>query len=191
MAISKKELVLSLDRVNELLELRLPECVFYWRMSAARSVKVGDKAGSLHKDGYLQIGIDGKYFMAHRLVWFVTYGKFPDGVIDHIDGDPANNQIHNLRDVTHKVNHQNRKKRGRDDPSLPTGVWAAYSRNGSLTGYTAQWHDTQGKLCKVYHGKREWGSVEAALVAATAHRELEFTNLNPSGASYTDRHGVA
>jgi hypothetical protein len=35
------------------------------------------------------------------------YGKWPEGVIDHIDHDGTNNRISNLRDVTHTDNLRN------------------------------------------------------------------------------------
>jgi len=47
---------------------------------------------------------------AHRFAWFMYYGELPKNHIDHIDGNPSNNKIENLRDVTHQQNHMNRKK---------------------------------------------------------------------------------
>jgi hypothetical protein len=38
------------------------------------------------------------------------YGVWPTGEIDHLDGDPSNNRIENLRDSTHLVNMQNRRR---------------------------------------------------------------------------------
>jgi len=67
--------------------------------------------------GYRYIGtsIDGKQvsLLAHRVIWFLHY-KEPaseDKVIDHINGDPDDNRIENLRVVTHKDNSRNKKKR--------------------------------------------------------------------------------
>lgn len=45
---------------------------------------------------------------AHRLAWLFHYGTLPINSIDHIDGNKSNNQIDNLRDVTHQQNHWNR-----------------------------------------------------------------------------------
>ena len=49
-------------------------------------------------------------YMLHRLAWLYVAGKWPDGVIDHIDGDKGNNRFANLRDVTVSVNGQNQKR---------------------------------------------------------------------------------
>jgi malate synthase len=125
------------------------------------------------------------------LVWFITYGKFPDGVIDHLDGDPSNNRIENLRDVPQRVNMQNRKKFNRIEVDLPTGVKVG-NRNkfDEILGYAAQWYDMNGKLCAVYFGIREYHTLEAALAAAIARRDIEVNHLKDLGAAYTERHGI-
>jgi len=190
MPVSKKGLALTLEQVNEILELRLPESVFYWRVSTGRRVKARSKAGSLRKDGYTVIRINGNLFFAHRLVWFVTHGKFPDNFVDHLDGNPSNNKIESLRDVTHKVNHQNMPRQTRRDADLPTGVSTVRNKFSEITGYRAHWCGANGKRCQVYHGIKEYCTLEAAKSAATARRELEMSKLMTLGAAYTERHGV-
>lgn len=60
------------------------------------------------KDGYYrgQRGSRGSRFFAHRVVWFLNYGFWPDR-IDHIDGDRANNKILNLQETDPVMNQQN------------------------------------------------------------------------------------
>jgi HNH endonuclease/AP2 domain len=48
---------------------------------------------------------------AHRLAWALATGKWPVNEIDHIDGDPGNNKLSNLRAGTHAENGQNQKLR--------------------------------------------------------------------------------
>lgn len=48
--------------------------------------------------------------MAHRLAWLYVYGEWPNGDIDHIDGDRLNNRIANLRDVSRRVNLENQRR---------------------------------------------------------------------------------
>lgn len=59
---------------------------------------------------YRKVYLFGAYIHAHRLAWALFYRKWPENELDHIDGDPSNNKIENLRDVTRKVNAQNRRK---------------------------------------------------------------------------------
>lgn len=58
---------------------------------------------------YIRIGLLDTSFSAHRLAWLYVYGEFPDGQIDHIDGDGLNNKICNLRVVTHIENSRNKR----------------------------------------------------------------------------------
>jgi hypothetical protein len=55
--------------------------------------------------------VDKKQYtvLSYRLAWYLHYGKLPVNSIDHIDGNPSNNKIDNLRDVTHQQNMWNRK----------------------------------------------------------------------------------
>ena len=61
------------------------------------------------QNGYRKIKFEGKQYLSHRVAWLLYHGRWPIGDIDHIDGNPSNNQILNLRDVSHSKNLQNRK----------------------------------------------------------------------------------
>lgn len=71
----------------------------YWR-SPGLGRRLREAAGSINGDGYRQIGIRGRRYMAHRLVWLMLHGCLPSGVIDHINFDRDDNRIENLRDVS-------------------------------------------------------------------------------------------
>jgi len=72
----------------------------------------GKVAGSvLEQNGgyrYLCLGKGGKQhsLLAHRVIWLLVHGEVPpEGMeIDHIDGNPENNRIDNLRVVSHTEN---------------------------------------------------------------------------------------
>lgn len=70
----------------------------------------GKKFGSADKRGYIWGSLIGRHCVsAHSIVWALHHGKWPDGVVDHIDGDTSNNRITNLRCVPQAVNSKNRK----------------------------------------------------------------------------------
>lgn len=56
-----------------------------------------NSTGSYGKDGYLIIKVKGKQFKAHRIVWLINTGNFPECEIDHINRVRADNRIENLR----------------------------------------------------------------------------------------------
>ena len=59
------------------------------------------------KKGYLSGTILRRFVSAHHAIWCIHHDEWPDQ-IDHIDGDPANNKIENLRKSTTRENCRNR-----------------------------------------------------------------------------------
>jgi len=70
--------------------------------------KIGEKVGYRNKEGYTLIKIKQKSYLLHRIIYFLHYGYFPEQ-IDHIDGNPSNNKIENLRSATGSQNCINKK----------------------------------------------------------------------------------
>lgn len=59
--------------------------------------------------GYRLISIQSIPFRAHVLAWIYAHGVRPRGVIDHVNGEPDDNRISNLRDVSFLINRQNQR----------------------------------------------------------------------------------
>jgi hypothetical protein len=81
----------------------------YWNQPKRR-IKVGNKVGWTDYLNYRTTEINGKSYKVHKLIFLMFYGYMPK-YIDHIDGNPANNKIENLREVTHSQNMMNSKKK--------------------------------------------------------------------------------
>lgn len=81
--------------------------VLRWRESPRNGVKKDAVAGNVQLNGYLQVGVAGQHYYAHRIVWLLTHGRWPVEEIDHINGDRTDNRLVNLRDVSHRGNQQN------------------------------------------------------------------------------------
>ena len=114
--------MLKQDELKYLLNYDLVTGEFTWRNPRANVLKVGQVAGTTNKLGYKIICIRMKSYQAHRLAWLWVYGCMPSNHIDHIDGNPSNNRIENLRDVTRSVNMQNKKKACKGNTSGYLGV---------------------------------------------------------------------
>lgn len=69
---------------------------------------------------------------AHRVVWAIVHGEWPDGEIDHVSGDTQDNSIANLRIVSHTGNMRNTKRPSHNTSGVvgvsihkPNGKWRA------------------------------------------------------------------
>jgi hypothetical protein len=82
--------------------------VFTWAISR-RGVGVGSVAGTKEKTGYHKIMLNRRYYQSHRLAWLFVHGEWPNGIIDHIDGNPSNNVATNLRLSNTSLNAANKK----------------------------------------------------------------------------------
>lgn len=105
--------MLTHSRLKEILNYNPETGVFTWKVRLAPRGPVGAIAGaySAAGRGRLEIRIGGKLYLGHRLAWFYVYGDMPSGMLDHVDGNPSNNRIDNLRQATIQQNNQNRAKR--------------------------------------------------------------------------------
>lgn len=82
--------------------------VFRWKISNRGHRKAGDVAGSrVGRGTYRRVKINQQEYAAHRLAWAMMYGEDPGDEIDHINGDPSDNRIANLRPATRQQNCQN------------------------------------------------------------------------------------
>lgn len=75
-------------------------------------------AGCLTPSGYISITLNYEHHFAHRLAWLYVHGRFPDNHIDHINRNPSDNRIANLREATNAENAQNK--------SLPVNNTSGY-----------------------------------------------------------------
>ena len=92
------------ERVRELFNYK--DGRLYWKVRKACRVRVGNEAGTVDGRGYRHVGVDGERYKTHRLVYLYHHGELPR-FLDHIDGDPSNNSIENLRPATSSQNNAN------------------------------------------------------------------------------------
>ena len=117
-------------------------------------LRYGKPVGRPNHDGYITFHIRGKHMCAHRIGWFLHFGRWPQKMLDHINRNPADNRVLNLREADFDGNARNRKQH----PSA-SGFKGVWKRPG---GWGARINDDQGK--------HKWlGTYETAEAAARAY----------------------
>jgi hypothetical protein len=104
--------MLTYERLRDLLVYDMKSGEFRWRddLGTRAGPKMNGRiAGGLSWNGYVKIKVDGVLHSAHRLAWLYVYGDWPEGSLDHADGDRKNNVIANLRIATRAQNSANKK----------------------------------------------------------------------------------
>lgn len=107
--------VMLAARLVELLTYDAATGVFKWRVARGRQA-AGSVAGKDHPNGYRQIRIDGRLYLAHRLAWLYVHGAWPSSEIDHRNRIRHDNRIDNLRPATRSLQNVNRQAVTRDLP---------------------------------------------------------------------------
>lgn len=78
----------------------------FWKISPVSWIPIGAEAGNVGGDGYRRTEIFGKRYLVHRLTYALHHGTMPE-VVDHIDRNPLNNDISNLRASDKRLNAYN------------------------------------------------------------------------------------
>lgn len=108
------------ESVKEYFEYR--DGNLFWKKCDAKWVKVGSLVGSLRKDGYRMSKFKGKKWLVHRLIYLWHYGELP-AMLDHIDKNPENNRIENLRPTDKRLNGYNRNAPVNSSSGVPGVSW--------------------------------------------------------------------
>lgn len=134
---------------------RTPDMFTSGRFGAIRKCKIwntrfaGREAfAAVRPDGYRAGVAFGCKLLSHRVAWAVVHGEWPDGEIDHINHDPTDNRLANLRAVSASLNQRN-KRIPRSNKSGAVGVrfykatnrWVAFMRIGNKSHHLGYFKD--------------------------------------------------
>ncbi|WP_027949855.1 HNH endonuclease signature motif containing protein [Haliea salexigens] len=109
-----------------------------WKKTCSPQNKFkGMAAGGIGVNGYIYIGISVNgvpvTLSAHRVVYMISEGVEPQGEIDHINGDRADNRWANLRVVDRLENNKNMAKYKNNS----SGVMGVYRNKNNGRWYAA------------------------------------------------------
>ena len=138
------------EELRKMFEYNPENGLLFWKVRNSKRVHVGDVAGCRASDGRILIGIHRKIYKAHRIAWAITTGEWPKKIIDHINNDPSDNRLCNLREATKSQNMMNVGKI-KSNTSGIKGVgwskvsqkWRAYIKVGNKNIHLGLFHDIE------------------------------------------------
>ena len=168
-------------RVLDMLEVDIDAGTFRRRQTKGGRQK-GEMAGTLRTDGYMQISINDKGYLSHRVLVFMRDGVWPK-CVDHINGIKSDNRSSNLRSVTISLNARNQRL----GAANKTGIMGVRYRPARMS-YDAYWIDANGKRRHKSFSCKKYGDLIAKSLASEYRRQM-ISGVNKCGAGYTKTHG--
>lgn len=144
----------SIEEVRQLLRYEPDTGKLFWKETGQEAFRA--KSGN----GYRRAHINGKRIYAHRLIWAIVHGFWPEDFIDHIDGDGYNNKLTNLRAVSRSGNARKQSINVKNT----SGAMGVYWRKD-----TQKW---SAEIC-INHKKKRLGAFADKELAIAARREAE------------------
>ena len=110
----------STEKLHQFFEYR--DGAIYWKIMRSGMAKAGSQAGCVNGRGYFVVGINLKKYFVHRIIW-AMHGNEPVVMLDHINGDTADNRIENLRAATYESNNCNARLSKRNTSGYKGVSW--------------------------------------------------------------------
>lgn len=151
------------------------------------AVSAGDVAGCLGNKNRWRVTINRKSYLVHRIIWELHNGIIKDNmVIDHMNRDPTDNRLANLREISFRENLLNQRKR-----STNTSGWTGVSfiTHGGRLYCTATIMQKSGTAKVVWFSVKKLGIIPATRMAILCRRVM-IEELREAGLPYTDQHGT-
>ncbi|MDD5543925.1 MAG: HNH endonuclease signature motif containing protein [Acidobacteriia bacterium] len=163
---------LTSEYVRRLFDYFPESGLLQWKVTKGKG-RPGKAVGRIRRDRYggkyFVVTIDGKIYLAHRLIFLWMVGRWPKELIDHIDRNGLNNRWGNLREASKAQNGANAKL-------------SKANKTGYKGVYFAKKHKKWSASIHVNHKSRNLGLFKSAIEASKAYQRAaveafgEFAN---------------
>jgi hypothetical protein len=143
MARKRSDGLLTAEKLREILGYDPETGAFVRKVKPKRGLaKEGDPT-IVTAQGHRAINVDGMHYLAQKLAWLYVHGKWPDGILTHLNGDKTDNRIANLAykgvDKNKRLTVERLRQVLSYDPDTGIFIWklgTARGRPGAQAGVT-------------------------------------------------------
>lgn len=170
------------ERVRSLLHYNQDTGILTWKETRG-SIHAGDRVRHKSNRGYIQVRIDKKLYMAHRIIWLYVNGYMPENDIDHINRVRDDNRLCNLREVARVCNCRNSGMQCNNTSGIIGVSWFSRDKKWKVQIKA----DGKGRHIGYYDTK-----LEAAKARWEAEKHYKFPNCNTTSSAYEylKKHGA-
>lgn len=112
-----------LELLRELLHYDPETGLMTW-IKGRQGVREGSPAGSMpNREGYRKLRFKDGTYVLHRVAFFMGSGVEPVGIVDHINGNPTDNRLCNLREATPEQSSCNTRITSRNKSGVKGVYW--------------------------------------------------------------------
>jgi len=112
--------MIDIDLANSLFEYK--DGKLFRKVTVAPNALKDSEAGCTESRGYRYVVVNRKRIGTHRIIFLMHHGYVPEE-IDHIDNNPSNNRIENLRAADRHTNMYNIQKRSTNKSGVKNVFW--------------------------------------------------------------------
>lgn len=102
---------LTYDEAKRLFTYSAEDGLLRWAVDRGSRTKAGQPISRVDpKKGLICVEVARRGYLAHRIIWLLAHGYWPNGEVEHVNGDRTDNRLENLREVAERKKLQVRTK---------------------------------------------------------------------------------
>lgn len=165
---ASKRVPLTAEEIRRLFDYDPETGMLTNRITFGKRISGKEAGGEANEIGYRSISIQKHRYLVHRVIWAWVYGTWPSTELDHIDRNPRNNRIQNLREADRSLQVRNTKIFSTNVSGIKGVSWDKARNRWTASVYRGDQRIALGR----FHNKQDAANVRHAAMIALHGEDL-------------------